>query len=284
MVDLVLAQDPPQMVLGPDQGAVQELAAASPDPAFGDRVHAGRPHVAQHGPDAGVGEDGVECGGEVGAAVALMAQHQDLGVLPPRLPPGQAQHRHGTGDNEEDQFQAHKPKIIARPPACKTRHQPPHAGTDNMIDDHHGWTAGKVTVLVRAVDRILGTHRLARCLLGCLMVLARREASKDAELLGLRPENAVLRRHTGRVRYQPAGRLWPAALSKLIPRRRWREVFAVTPATLLAWHRRRVTRRWDYASRRPPGRPPTAGANRKLVIRIATDNPTRGQRREARAA
>jgi len=28
-----------------------------------------------------------------------------------------------------------------------------------MIDDHHGWTAGKVTVLVRAVDRILGTHR-----------------------------------------------------------------------------------------------------------------------------
>src|ERR1039457_4915997 len=43
---LVLAQDPPQMVLVPDQGAVQELASASTDPAFGDRVHAGRPHVA----------------------------------------------------------------------------------------------------------------------------------------------------------------------------------------------------------------------------------------------
>jgi hypothetical protein len=49
----------------------------------------------------------------------LMAQYQDLGVLLPRLPPGQAQHRHGTGDNEKDQLQAHKPKIIARPPACK---------------------------------------------------------------------------------------------------------------------------------------------------------------------
>ena len=49
----------------------------------------------------------------------LMAQHQDLGVLPPRLPPGQAQHRHDAGDNEEDQLQAHKPKIIARPPARK---------------------------------------------------------------------------------------------------------------------------------------------------------------------
>jgi hypothetical protein len=45
----------------------------------------------------------------------LMAQHQDLGVLPPRLPPREAQHRHGPGDDQEDQLQAHKPKIIARP-------------------------------------------------------------------------------------------------------------------------------------------------------------------------
>ena len=61
-----------------------------------------------------------------------------------------------------------------------------------------------------------------------LIVLARPEASKDAELLVLRHENAVLRRQTGRVRYQPADRLWLAALSWLIPRRRWGEVFAVT--------------------------------------------------------
>jgi hypothetical protein len=72
------------------------------------------------------------------------------------------------------------------------------------------------------------------CLLGCrlpggLMVLARREASRDAELLVLRHENAVLRRQTGRVRCQPAGRLWLSALSRLIPRRRWGEVFAVPP-------------------------------------------------------
>jgi hypothetical protein len=49
----------------------------------------------------------------------LMAQHQDLGVVLPRLPPGQAQDGHGTVGNEEDQLQAHKPKIIARPPACQ---------------------------------------------------------------------------------------------------------------------------------------------------------------------
>ena len=43
------------------------------------------------------------------------------------------------------------------------------------------------------------------------------------------------------LRYQPADRLWLSALSWLIPRRRWGEVFAVTPATLLAWHQRLVT-------------------------------------------
>ena len=112
-----------------------------------------------------------------------------------------------------------------------------------------------------------------------MMVLARREASKDAELLVLRHENAVLRRQIGRVRYQPTDRLWLAALSRLIPRRRWGEVFAVTPATLLTWHRRLVTRKWDYTNRRRPGRPSTAAAIRKLVIRIATDNPTWGHRR-----
>ena len=103
--------------------------------------------------------------------------------------------------------------------------------------------------------------------------------SKDAELLVLRHENTVLRRQIGRVRYQPGDRLWLAALSRLVPRRRWGEVFAVTPATLLAWHRRLVARKWDYASRRRPGRPSTAAAIRKLVIRIATDNPAWGHRR-----
>lgn len=69
-----------------------------------------------------------------------------------------------------------------------------------------------------------------------------------------------------------------AALSWLIPRRRRAGVFAVTPATLLAWHRRLVTRTWDYTKRRP-GRPSAPAAIRKLVIRIATGNPAWGHRR-----
>ena len=122
-------------------------------------------------------------------------------------------------------------------------------------------------------------YLLVRCLLGCLTVLSRGQVSKDAELLVLRHENAVLRRQVGRVRYEPGDRLWLAALSRLVPRTRWGEVFPVTPATVLAWHRRLVARKWDYTSRRHPGRPSTAAAIGELVIRIATENPARGHRR-----
>jgi hypothetical protein len=64
----------------------------------------------------------------------------------------------------------------------------------------------------------------------------RDDRAKDAELLVLRHENAVLRRNIGRVRLEPADRVWFAALARLLPRGRWTEIFPVTPATLLAWH------------------------------------------------
>jgi len=99
-------------------------------------------------------------------------------------------------------------------------------------------------------------YLLVRCLLSCLMSLARGEVSRDAELLVLRHENAVLRRQIGRVRYQPGDRLWLAALSWLVPRHRWGEIFTVTPATLLAWHRRLVTANGTTpAGGVPDGRP-----------------------------
>jgi transposase InsO family protein len=120
---------------------------------------------------------------------------------------------------------------------------------------------------------------LVRWLLGVAGVLLRRDLGKDVELLVLRHENAVLRRQVSRVRYRPVDRVWLAALSRLVPRHRWAEVFPVTPATLLAWHRRLVSRKWDYAARRQPGRPPTAAVIKKLVIRLATENPTWGHRR-----
>ena len=95
----------------------------------------------------------------------------------------------------------------------------------------------------------------------------------------LQHENTVLHRQIARVHYTPADRAWLAALSRLLPRRGWAEVFPVTPATMLTWHRKLVSREWDYTARRRPGRPPTAAAIKKVIIRMATENPTWGHRR-----
>lgn len=124
-------------------------------------------------------------------------------------------------------------------------------------------------------------YRATRALLSVPAVLLRRDTAKDAELLVLRHENAVLRRQlSGPVRYEPADRFWLAALSSLIPRRRWSGVFPVTPGALLAWHRGLITKKWDYSDRRRrTGRPPTAAALEKLVLRLAQENPRWGHRR-----
>jgi hypothetical protein len=120
-------------------------------------------------------------------------------------------------------------------------------------------------------------YRLVRCLLGLLAVLARSDLSKDAELLVLRHKNQVLRRQlSGRPQWDHADRLWLAALSRLVSRRRWPEVFPVTPATILRWHRDLVARKWDYTSRRGPGRRSTGTSVKALVIRMARENPAGG--------
>jgi putative transposase len=115
--------------------------------------------------------------------------------------------------------------------------------------------------------------------LGLAVLVFRGDRAKDAELLVLRHENAVLRRPAGRVRYEPADRVWFAALARLLPRRRWSDVFPVTPATLLAWHRRLAAKRYDMSKRRKPGRPPTVTSIARLVVRLARENPLWGHRR-----
>jgi hypothetical protein len=84
----------------------------------------------------------------------LMAQHQDLGVLPPRLPARQAQQRHGPGNNQEDQLQAHKPKIIARParpgpgshaPDTGPSHRRPEDASDQVAQDFGTHNSGPWT-------------------------------------------------------------------------------------------------------------------------------------------
>ena len=73
-----------------------------------------------------------------------------------------------------------------------------------------------------------------RWLSDLIALLFRGDHSKDAELVVLRHQNAVLLRNAGRVRYEPASRGRSAALTRFIPRRRWARGLPVTPATLLA--------------------------------------------------
>jgi transposase len=130
---------------------------------------------------------------------------------------------------------------------------------------------------VRVLIKIV--YLLTCWVLGLAVLVFRGDRAKDAELLVLRHENAVLRRHAGRVRYEPSDRVWFAALASLLPRRRWPEVFPVTPATLLAWHRKLAASKYDTSRRRKPGRPPTVRSIARLAVRLATENPLWGYRR-----
>ena len=122
-------------------------------------------------------------------------------------------------------------------------------------------------------------YMIARFVLAVATVLMRRDVSKDVELLVLRHENAVLRRQVKRVRYEPADRMWLAALSRLIHRRCWAQVFGVSPDTLLRWHRRLVAWRWTYPRQAAPGRPSTPTPIWRLVVTMARQNPRWGHRR-----
>jgi putative transposase len=113
-------------------------------------------------------------------------------------------------------------------------------------------------------------------LLGWLVLLARRSATKDAELLVLRHEVAVLRRQVAQPRIDWADRAVLAGLSRLLPRWIWQGRF-VQPATLLRWHRDLLRRHWTNSHRR--GRPSVAAEIRDLVLRLARENSTWGYRR-----
>ena len=113
-------------------------------------------------------------------------------------------------------------------------------------------------------------------LAGWLILLGRSTASKDAEILILRHEVAVLRRTQPRPRMEWADRAVLAAPIRHLPRT-LRAHRLVTPGTVLRWHQRLVARKWTYPNR--TGRRPVSAAVRALVGQLATENPAWGYRR-----
>jgi len=150
-------------------------------------------------------------------------------------------------------------------------------GAENLA--HAVWPGRSLAESV-GHDRRLVTLRLLylilRTVVGCVSLFVRSEASKDAEILILRHQLAVLRRQVARPRLSWADRALQAALSRLVPRGRWPRLF-VSPETVLRWHRDLVRRRWTVPRR--GGRPPARPSIRQVVLRLAAENPGWGYRR-----
>jgi putative transposase len=113
-------------------------------------------------------------------------------------------------------------------------------------------------------------------LLSWLTLLGRASSSKDVELLVLRHEVAVLRRTSPRPRLDWADRAVFAALIRRLPAA-LRGHRLVTPATVLRWHRRLLTKKWTYPNR--SGRPPLNQTIAALIERMAHENQTWGHQR-----
>ena len=101
--------------------------------------------------------------------------------------------------------------------------------------------------------------------------------SKDLEIIVLRHQIAVLHRHNNRPALAEQDRALLGAVAAALSRPQ-RASWLVTPQTLLGWHRSRIARHWTQP-RRAPGRPCTSVELRRLIIEMATNNPTWGYRR-----
>ena len=104
--------------------------------------------------------------------------------------------------------------------------------------------------------------------------------SRDAEILALRHQLLVLQRQIDRPRFNETDRTILALLSSTMDRTRRAATFLIVrPETVLRWHRRLVARHLTQPPTPKRGRPPIDPELRRLIIRLANENPDWGYRR-----
>ena len=122
-------------------------------------------------------------------------------------------------------------------------------------------------------------YRLVRRVAEFVRIHQMDDLAKDAEILVLCHQLAILRRQASRPRFSWIDRALIAALARIVPREWW-AAFLVTPETILRWHRALVRRHWTY-QHQGPGRPGLPEETVDLVVRLAPENPRWGYLRIA---
>ena len=136
--------------------------------------------------------------------------------------------------------------------------------------------ARKVYRVVSRLVLLASFYSAVRLMIGLIVLRSMAESEKDAEILALRHQVAVLRRRVKRPDLYPTDRAIFAALGRYLPAGR----LMFQPATLLRWHRELVRRKWAAFHRRPRrGRPPIAEETKALILEMARENPRWGSRR-----
>src|SRR5450830_230417 len=120
-------------------------------------------------------------------------------------------------------------------------------------------------------------YLLLRRLLSVLSSKDRAAEQVRLENLVLRHEVMILRRQVKRPVYRMRDRALLAAASRMLPRERW-NAFLVHPETIMRWHRRLVAHKWTRPHRRR-GRPALEPEVRRLILRMAKENPRWGYMR-----
>ena len=123
---------------------------------------------------------------------------------------------------------------------------------------------------------------LSRLVLSKIGMLFVSGDARDAEILALRHQIMVLQRQINRPRFSSTDRTVLIVLGSAMNRARRNSAFLIVkPDTVLRWHKQRIRQHWTQSPNKPRGRPPIDPQLRRLITRMARENPTWGYRRKS---